>query len=228
MKKKFTLLMASMMLLGASAAQAWNDAGCCYEDPCCEDQTGFYVGAFGGGNWVATSNCGLNRRSFDVGYVFTGSIGYRWCHNVRFEFEYGYRNNQGRHHNNSSSDVAVNGCESGYGRHNKTFYQNSYLFNAFYDLPSWGDCFCINLKPFIGAGIGYAQSHGARHHQYNTDETSSYGHRNHRNGFAWQLIAGLAYPICDELDLSLEYRFFKTQEHRIYNNSFGAGLKYYF
>lgn len=210
MKKKFTLLMASMMLLGASAAQAWNDSGCCYEDPCCEDQTGFYIGGFGGANFISTSrDCGQNRRHFDTGYVFTASLGYRWCHNVRFEFEYGYRNNKGHHRD---SDISA--------RRHRHFTQNAYMFNGFYDIAMCND-WC--LKPFVGAGIGYAQS---RNGHYNFDSVSY--NRNKRNGFAWQIIAGLAYPICDEVDLSLEYRFFKTRERRLYNNDVGVGLKYYF
>lgn len=203
--------MASMMLLGASAAQAWTDSGCCYEDPCCEDQTGFYIGGFGGANFISTSrDCGQNRRHFDTGYVFSASLGYRWCHNVRFEFEYAYRNNKGRH-----SDSAVSGSTR------KHFTQNAYMFNGFYDIAMCND-WC--LKPFVGAGIGYAQSRNGNH---NFDSAVSYN-RNKRNGFAWQIIAGLAYPICDEVDLSLEYRFFKSRERRLYNNDVGVGLKYYF
>lgn len=225
MKKKFTLLMASMMLLGASAAQAWSDAGCCYEDICCEDQTGFYLGAFGGANFISTSrDCGQNKRHFNTGYVVDGSIGYRWCHDVRFEFEYAYRNNQGRHRWNANDT-----CE-GYGRKRKNFIQNAYMFNGFYDIALCND-WC--LKPFVGVGIGYVQTRNGRHHHNNTSVVaeasgSSRRHRNHKNGFAWQVIAGLAYPICDEIDLSLEYRFFKGRERRLYNNDVGVGLKYYF
>lgn len=228
MKKKFTLLMASMMLLGASAAQAWNDAGCCYEDLCCEDQTGFYIGAFGGANFISTSrDCrggDYSRRRFDTGYVVTGSIGYRWCHNVRFEFEYGYRNNKVRHRRDGSESLAADaGCDSS-GKRNRNFYQNAYMFNGFYDISFCND-WC--LKPYVGAGIGYAQTRNGRHERYSGDGYS-YNRNNRRNGFAWQIIAGLAYPICDEVDLSLEYRFFKSRERNLYNNDIGVGLKYYF
>ena len=231
MKKKFTLLMASMMLLGASAAQAWTDSGCCYQDPCCEELTGFYIGGFGGANFISTSrDCGHNRRSFDTGYVLNASIGYRWCHDVRFEFEYAYRNNKVSHKNHNSACVD---CEdtnlsslSGNHRKNKNFIQNAYMFNGFYDINMCQDwCF----KPFVGAGIGYVQGRNAHHHfADSSDVTSSSHHNNRRNGFAWQLIAGIAYPICDEIDLSLEYRFFKGRENRLYNNDVGVGLKYYF
>jgi opacity protein-like surface antigen len=227
MKKKFTLLMASMMLLGASAAQAWTDSGCCYEDPCCEDQTGFYIGGFGGANFISTSrDCGSNtKRDFNTGYVLNASIGYRWCHDVRFEFEYAYRNNQGKHRNRDSGSI----CNSS-GSKRKNFIQNAYMFNGFYDLGLCND-WCI--KPFVGAGIGYVNARNAHHHNRCESTVvgaavSSSSRKKDKNGFAWQLIAGIAYPICDEVDLSLEYRFFKGRERRLYNNDVGVGLKYYF
>jgi opacity protein-like surface antigen len=224
MKKQFTLLMASLMLLGASAAQAWTDSGCCYEDPCCEDQTGFYIGGFGGANFISTSrDCSTNtKRDFNTGYVLNASIGYRWCHDVRFEFEYAYRNNQGRHRNTSGTTVCTSRTK------HKHFIQNAYMFNGFYDLNlalcnDWG------MKPFVGAGIGYVNARNGHHHNNCPIVGAvSSSRKKDKNGFAWQLIAGIAYPICDEIDISLEYRFFKGRERRLYNNDVGMGLKYYF
>lgn len=257
MKKKFTLLMASMMLLGASAAQAWNDSGCCYEDPCCEDLTGFYIGGFGGANFISTSrDCGREdingsqitsrgKRSFDTGYVLNASIGYRWCHDVRFEFEYAYRNNKVTHKSRFNTSNECDVCDSSSSSHHdqkkKEFIQNAYMFNGFYDLGLCQDwCF----KPFVGVGIGYVQTRNSHHDFSNFEESSSSSSSsrcgsssssdnhckksNKNNGFAWQLIAGIAYPICDEVDLSIEYRFFKGKEHNLYNNDIGVGLKYYF
>lgn len=238
MKKKFTLLMASMMLLGASTAQAWTDAGCCYEDICCEDQTGFYVGTFAGANFISSSNSHHhnsgyhNRRNFNTGYVVDASVGYRWCHDIRMEFEYAYRSNQGKHRWHESNNRSGSYCSK-----HKNFVQNAYMFNGFYDI---GGCQDWCIKPFVGAGIGYANTRNAHHHNGSSHhENGSVGgngsgrsHHHHRNncngGFAWQLIAGLAYPICDEIDLSLEYRFFKARERKLYNNDVGVGLKYYF
>lgn len=215
--------MASMMLLGASSAQAAFDAGCCYEPVCCEDQTGFYIGTFAGGNFITTCNhrnrsdIFRNRHNFSSGYVVDASIGYRWCNDLRFEFEYAYRNNKGRHRWRESRNEDTFCCSK-----RKNFVQNAYMFNAFYDLNLCND-WCLNLKPFVGVGIGYASGRN-HHHRFDGER-----HRwNRDNGFAWQVIAGLAYPICDEIDLSLEYRFFKGRAERLYNNAVGVGLKYYF
>ncbi len=222
MKKKFTLLMASMMLLGASTAQAWTDAGCCYEDICCEDQTGFYVGTFAGANFISSSHSHggsayHNKRHFNTGYVVDASVGYRWCHDIRMEFEYAYRSNQGRHRWYSAGNTSGSYCSK-----HKNFVQNAYMFNGFYDI---GGCQDWCVKPFVGAGVGYANTRNGRHHN-SSDSSSRHHHCN--GGFAWQIIAGLAYPICDEIDLSLEYRFFKARERKLYNNDVGVGLKYYF
>lgn len=206
------------MLLGASAAQAWTDAGCCYEDPCCEDQSGFYIGGFGGASFISTSkNHNEIKRHFDTGYILSASIGYRWCHSVRVEFEYAYRNHKGHHRNKADCDEFFCGTKK------KNFCQNAYMFNGIYDLDLCND-WCV--KPFIGFGIGYAENHND-HHRFCGDCAES-SHRHNKNGLAWQIIAGIAYPICDSIDLSLEYRYFKGRDHHLNNNDIGLGLRYYF
>jgi len=197
MKKTISVLMASMMLMLANSATAWDDSCCFYEDPCC-DNSSFYVGGFGGANFVQTTKDHGFKPKFDTGYVLAASIGYRWEYNLRFEFEYGYRRNQSKRHSH---------------RHLTT---NSYLFNGFWDIP-W--CNDWNLKPFLGAGIGYAKQRASTRHGHGLGS---------KKGFAWQLIAGVAYPICDIADVSIEYRFFKGRANHIFNHAVGAGLKYYF
>ena len=79
------------------------------------------------------------------------------------------------------------------------------LVNAYYDFNPYPVCnFC--LAPFVGAGVGYA-----------------------KHSFAWQLIAGLNYPLQDNIDLSLSYRFFNLACHEnIHNHGLALGLNYHF
>jgi opacity protein-like surface antigen len=96
------------------------------------------------------------------------------------------------------------------------------MVNVLYDINM---CWCV--QPYVGVGIGYA------HVKHQVANFYGYG-RNHRsdNSFAWQVIAGLAYPICDNIDLAVEYRFFDTttrrHEQTLYNHDIGVNLKYYF
>jgi len=209
MKKTITLIMASVMLLCAKSAFAWDGAQgapCFYEDSsCCEEGNNFYVGGFAGGNWIQTTK---NRSHHSkAGYALLASVGYRWCDALRVEFEYGYRRNK---HKNSSGRVGRN------NRSNNHFWSSSYMANAIWDID-WCNEWC--LKPFIGGGVGYSLQHGR-----------SIGRegQNKRKGFAWQVLAGVAYPICDNTDMSLEYRFHKGKLNHLYNHSFGVGLKYFF
>lgn len=216
MKKVITSVMASVMLLCVGSAQAWCQPDGCYDqcapcDPCCT-QDGYYIGGFAGANWLTNSkhhHGRYNRRhKFDTGYALAASIGYRWC-NFRAEFEYSYRRNQFKGRRYSER----------YSRNKAHVWSNSYLVNAFWDIP-WCNDWC--LKPFVGGGIGYAtQRLGFRH-------SSRYNNSDKKNGFAWQVIAGLAYPICDNLDISLEYRFHKGRLKDVYSQNVGAGLRYYF
>lgn len=239
MKKLITSVMASAMLLCVSSAQAWCEPDCSYDpcapcapcDPCCYNE-GFYIGGFGGANFLTFDkkyrhfDGSRSRSRTNTGYVAAASIGYRWCNNFRAEFEYAYRFNKLKGHHHKHHDVTSSQEYRSHGKNEA--YSNAYLFNLVYDI-AWCNDWCI--KPYIGAGIGYAQHH-VRLRSHNVIVVGgpeiAYKARSKNNGFAWQVLAGLAYPICDNLDLSIEYRFFKGNLKHLYNQNVGAGLRYYF
>jgi len=165
---------------------------------------GFYAGAFGGANWLDISS----HVEMKTGFLVGGSIGCKWCNGLRVEGELGYRRNKLNHFKVDHEKLALSG-------HVRTW---SYMANAFYELPI---DFC--LKPYVGAGVGYANQR-ANMNRINEDRVHA---KNNKNGFAYQLIAGVAYPICDTIDLDLEYRYFRGREHTN-NNSVALGMKYMF
>lgn len=210
--KKLICLLTSLGALAFSGAHADN----------------FYAGAFGGANWVQNSK---HHNHYKTGYILGLDAGYKWCNGLRTEFEFAYRSNQNKRHGSSSNHSHRNQSYAG-------------MFNLLYDFDAWG-CWCV--RPFIGGGIGVAsvrRNHGGSSHSANGETvvlaegeeisapevvgSSGGSHNKRRSSFAWQLIAGLAYPLNDCVDIDLSYRFFKTSEDKINNNSLVLGLNYNF
>jgi opacity protein-like surface antigen len=76
------------------------------------------------------------------------------------------------------------------------------MVNFYYDLDldAW-------LVPYIGAGAG------AAHVEYNVTEPGAIFSGNDKAWiFAYQLMAGVSFPIADGFSMSLGYRYFKTED----------------
>ncbi len=243
MKNLIASVMASMVLLCVSSAQAWCEPDYCYASsaPCapCVDREGFYIGGYGGVNFLSTDikfrheDGSSSRLKFNTGYVGAASLGYRFSSNIRLEFEYSYRSNKNSKHfehdkvelEDNEVELEDNEVELEHCRRNRLqgqFWSNSYLVNIYYDLPWCNDWF---LTPYVGAGIGYAAQHTKA--KVNLDEFFSSSSAK-KNGFAWQVIVGVAYPIGDSLDMFVDYRFNEGKADHVYNQNVGAGLRFYF
>lgn len=189
MKKLLFLVTAFFALTASEAVKA---------------EEGFYVGILGGGNWAEVSHLDL-----DTGYIFAGSLGYKFCNDFRVDAEIGYRRNQLRHFHFDGESFRSHG-------HLQTW---TYMAHVYYDLPL--DLFCY-FDPFIGAGIGYANR------RFND---SGFDH-DRDNGFAWDLIAGIAFPVTCNIEMDVEYRYLHTRGQHHHNsshdNSFAAALRYMF
>ena len=224
MKKMFIMLAALLAIAVPTASQAilWE---------------GFYVGGYGAANFLQfdRNHNNLHHHNNRVGYALAGAIGYRWCNNFRLEAEVSYRHNKLHRHRffGSSSSDLLGSSSSGFGRRHNSYREWSYLANAYYDLPT---CWWVN--PYVGAGIGYASQRLHRNNGLLTSDSSLVsldssssdfgGHRNRRRGFAWQVIGGVAYPIDECLEVSVEYRFHMGRLNRLYNHDIGAALRYFF
>jgi len=73
------------------------------------------------------------------------------------------------------------------------------LLNAYYDFTT-----ATKFRPFVGAGLGVGQVQldGGLHHGDST-------------GFAYQLTAGVAYPIDDRWSAQVAYRYFGVNDVKI-------------
>ena len=211
MKKLMFIAAACLALVMPKAAQAFDD---CCDVPSIGD--GFYVGGFAGVSFPDNVKQHRHRVKLDTGYLVGASLGYRTCNNFRFEGEVAYRHNDGKKH------------KSHHQKHHQKrgeFESTSVMANALYDFDM---CWCV--KPYVGFGLGYAHAKAKRGHQGHHNNNHHNDHRHSsKSSFAWQAIAGVAYPLTCNIDLDLQYRYFQATDIKHYNdNDIVAGLRYNF
>jgi opacity protein-like surface antigen len=205
---KKMILMVSMLLCVLTVSHADVFCDCCYDDGM--DSNTFYAEVLGGANFLQTQKSGGIKNDYQTGYIISGSLGYRWCYGLRVEGEYAYRRNSLRKIHFFGRSFHMHGH----------FQSSSYMANLIWDLPlnSWGYG-CWKIKPFIGGGIGYDNQQVHAHND-------GISFKQNKKQFAWQVIAGLGYPVFCNTDISLEYKFHQGGFKHIYNHSLGVGLTY--
>src|SRR5579884_286603 len=115
----------------------------------------------------------------------------------RIEGELGYKRAKIRSMNVSSAFITAlnNGSgntfttSSNFGLNNKTSVFSAML-NGLIDLGGQ-----TGIGGYAGGGVGYADVH-----QFNGS----------KGKFAWQLLAGVYYPVSDNFDVGLKYRYFRA------------------
>lgn len=158
----------------------------------------FYAELFGGANFIQNTQ---KNSHYQTGYIISGSLGYRLCYGLRLEGEYAYRRN------------ALKNGSSGH------FQSSSYMANVLWDFSGLGFQ-CGPFYPFIGGGVGYdVQQIFANSEESCHDEMKD---------FAWQAMAGVAYPILCNADLFVEYKFHRGGFCHLYNHSIGMGISFRF
>ncbi len=166
---------------------------------------GLYIAGAAGVNFMqnvtlSESGEGSGTAKFrQPGFTGLGSIGWGFGNGLRLEVEGNYRNN-------TINSIGAEG--SGGGR------VNTYgiMANAFYDFNGISPF----VVPYVGGGVGYGWRQAQNIHLNYDDD-----HWNGSNGnFAWQLMAGAAFPIAavPGLSLTAEYRFFSVL-NTSHNNS---------
>jgi len=215
MKLRIALLAATAMALPMampSQAQA-------------QPVTGLYIAGGAGLNFMSSSNRSFNatwsewyyddlylRESYgggrsgsnrQPGFVALGSVGWGFGNGLRAEVEGSFRRN---------SIKNVGGCNT-YGNSDCGGGSSSnyaIMVNALYDFNNVAPW----IVPYVGAGVGYGwQSVNNAHvpsNYYWMQELLGGGFSGTTGNFAWQVIAGAAFPIAGVPGLSItaEYRFF--------------------
>jgi opacity protein-like surface antigen len=102
------------------------------------------------------------------------------------------------------------------------------MANAIFDADN--KTLCENSDRFVvscylGFGVGYTHQIEKISYSFIKNGNRRKFHSQHK-GAAWQLLAGLAHQFTDNINLSLEYRFFMA--HKNLFSHMGLTAKYYF
>jgi len=196
--------------------------------------TGLYIGAGVGVNWLNEENVESlsfpNRRDlvfgantgganvkFQTGFVGLASVGWGLGNGLRLEVEGAYRNNKlngvsggGNNFFNQFNNNNQNIPGTGAGGNEQKY---SAMFNVLYDFyVGWP------VVPYVGVGVGYTFAQYQNGHIFGSGFTTAvtgvatpfqtlFRTNNGQSAFAYQFIAGLAYPITPALSLTTEFRF---------------------
>jgi opacity protein-like surface antigen len=146
--------------------------------------------------------------SYKSGLGFAGALGYKFNPNVRAEFEIAYRKNDV---NDVGGDTSWNVL---------SLSVMNYGVNVYYDFVDAS----LPLKPFLGAGLGYASA-----------KLSGGGVSESDSQIAYQAIVGLAYPFDPNGNITFQYRYHSSSDFSkdglsiAYSSStFLAGITYAF
>lgn len=177
---------------------------------CYDYNQGWYVNGLGGANFV--NHYGLDHVKVErkTGYLVGGALGYKFLTTTpigcRLEGEIAYRQNE-------FDRAKIHGQKVDLSGHTKLM---TYMVNGYIDLS-------LNftpITPYIGAGFGYGDIWGKVKGNDEKTKTSSHG-------FVYQWMVGASYPICDQVDLGIEYRYLSGRKHTT-DHSVCLSLKRFF
>jgi outer membrane protein OmpA-like peptidoglycan-associated protein len=232
MRKSFWSLagLTASLLAGSAIAQTTASSDTSWMDSF--DNGGrWYLGAKIGGNWAAH---GTHLRSNAFGAPIAGTAEYNDGYIGAIQGGYAFNNGlslelEGADRYNDVDHVR------GYGAGRGSMQNYAVMGNLLYDLPIAGMGLDLPFTPFIGAGVGMADEAPYHIRGDGMPYPAQFGGPT-KWGLAYQGIAGVRYNINENLDLSLEYRYFsRTDENypRGITNDYGAhsamiGFRYLF
>jgi opacity protein-like surface antigen len=131
----------------------------------------------------------------DPGLVINGAIGIELSPMIRFEGEIGL-------HNNTADLLPFTTNEF-------TFSMISFMGNGYFDIPTHSP-----LRPFVGAGLGFALAGVEEENVFGATSTDSdlVG--------AFQLMAGIGFDFSPRATFTFGYRYFTTTDPS-FNTAFG-------
>ncbi len=192
----------------------------------------FYLGAIGGANWQPSGGAGFAsgptffgghlstsvHPDSDTGFVVGATVGAhldQFVPGLRVEVEGAYRRNKiGGNWSSEGFEVDVLGGGGppfpttpvdNHGSIDGTSTTYSVMANVWYDFDvgqKW--------RPYVGGGAGWARTKDKI--DFSLNGTLESHLETDGSGFAWQLGAGITYPIADNVNLGIGYRYFRTPD----------------
>ena len=144
-----------------------------------------------------------------ISYAGLGAVGFGFGDGFRVEISGDYlRNYDSKVDTNAFGQFKARGGFNTYGP----------MFNVLYDIPVG-----LPIFPYVGAGAGYQY---VKLHNYTKIDLAPGGVSGTKGSFAYDVIAGVAYPLPEVpgLSLTLEYRFMMLTESRKYGESITGGF----
>jgi OmpA-OmpF porin, OOP family len=153
-------------------------------------------------NGVGSKSAGVGHIVTSNGYDITGAAGYGFGDGWRVELEGDYINNGFNKFNLGGVNLPTNGHEGRYG----------VFTNGYYDF----DVGLPYLFPYLGAGLGYQED------AFNSFTPGGFNFNKTKGAFAYQGIAGVAFPIAavPGLSVTVEYRLVALTGSRKFNGAF--------
>jgi outer membrane protein OmpA-like peptidoglycan-associated protein len=180
--------------------------------------TGPYVFVNGGAgilnpvNYKFEGTGDTGRYQYKLGFATTGGIGYGFGDGLRVELDGDYVHNTAHKIDTSSGlQVITHGADKDYGG----------FVNALYDVSAG-----LPVYPFFGAGVGFQTiAYDPSIDSYNVPTGLTAQVWNNKVSFAYDVIAGLSYPVpqVPGLSLTAEYRFMQLVESRSHRLSNSGG-----
>ena len=176
---------------------------------------GIYIGAGAGYNYLENvdtrASPGLGTPSLKIngnsGFTGFASVGYGFGNGIRLEVEGNYRQTQVHRISGTPFPTTAGGRIQNYGA----------MLNVLFDM----DIGVPWLYPYVGLGAGYGWTHLNQVYTAGTNFPFSLRTDDTVGNFAWQVIAGLSFPIPDVPGLSItaEYRFYSIIGPKSYEAS---------
>jgi OmpA-OmpF porin, OOP family len=139
--------------------------------------------------------------SYDPGFAFVAGGGRQFDFGLRVEGEVGYRQA-------SVDSVKLGGVGSANASGNTSAL--SFMINGLYDFNNIGYDLGPKFKPYVGAGIGFANVSANNIKVLNTtilDDSDVV--------FTYQAIGGISYEVMPKTTMFLEYRYFATTDPKL-------------
>jgi outer membrane protein OmpA-like peptidoglycan-associated protein len=161
-------------------------------------------------------NTGLQKQ-YNAGGVGVISLGWGFGNGLRVEVEGNARDNSVSKLTGTPFPTNSGGNEVTYGVMGNVLYD--------FDISQWtgGQSYVF---PYLGVGAGYAWTNYDSVHSYGTNFPFFYKSNSTAGNFAYQAIAGIAYPIAavPGLSLTAEYRFFGVLDGAKYHGAVDTGF----